>query len=74
MSMIAMNATTAVLFGGAASDVGGSRRDAVVEINLLLPSQWADDLIQLSRERNQTVAQVLRSMIGHALHEGEPGR
>jgi hypothetical protein len=61
------------MFGGAASDVGGGRRDDVVEINLLLPSQWADDLIQLSRERNQTVAQVLRSMIGHVLHEGAAG-
>jgi hypothetical protein len=61
------------MFGGDASDVGGGRRDEVVEIHLLLPSRWADDLIQLSRQRQQTVAQVLRSMIGHALHEGTAG-
>ena len=74
MSMIAMNAAAATIFGGAASDVGDGRPHDVVEINLLLPSQWADDLIQLSRERQQTVAQVLRSMIGQALHEGGAGQ
>ena len=49
---------------------GQCSRDEVVEINLLLPSQWANDLIELSRERRQSVGQILRSMIGHALHDG----
>jgi hypothetical protein len=74
MSMIAMNASAATIFGGAASDVGDGRHNDVVEINLLLPSRWADEIIQLSRERQQTVAQVLRSMIGRALHESDPDR
>jgi hypothetical protein len=73
MSMMAMNAPSAPMFGGAASNLSGVRQDEVVEISLLLPSQWANDLMELSRERQQSVAQILRSMIGHALHEGEPG-
>ena len=47
--------------------------DDIVEINLLLPSQWASDLIELSRERGQSVGQILRSMIGQALHDAGPG-
>ena len=74
MSMIAMNASAAPMFGGAASKVGGVSQDDVVEISLLLPSRWANDLIELSRERHQSVAQILRSMIGQALHEGDSGR
>ena len=30
--------------------------DDIVEINLLLPSQWASDLIELSQERGQISA------------------
>jgi hypothetical protein len=74
MSMIATNAPTAPMFGGAASNVGGGGQGDVVEISLLLPSQWANDLVELSRERHQSVAQILRSMIGQALHEGDSGR
>jgi hypothetical protein len=74
MSMMAMDTPSAPMVGGAASNVSGVRRDDVVEISLLLPSQWANDLMELSRERRQSVAQILRSMIGHALHEGESGR
>jgi hypothetical protein len=57
----------------AASKAGSSRHDDIVEINLLLPSQWASDLIELSRERGQSVGQILRSMIGQALQEAAPG-
>jgi hypothetical protein len=74
MSMIAMNAPIAPMFGGAASNMGGGGQGDIVEITLLLPSEWAKDLIELSRQRHQSVAQILRSMIGHALHEGDPGR
>lgn len=74
MSMIATNAPAAPMFGGAASNLGRGCQEDVVEISLLLPSRWANDLIKLSRERHQSVAQILRSMIGQALHEGDSGR
>ena len=54
--------------GMCAPDAGSRGVDSVVEINLLLPSQWADDLMALSRQRRQSVGEILRSMIGHALH------
>jgi hypothetical protein len=41
----------------------------VVEINLLLPAQWAQQLMELSRRRQQSVGQIVRSMIGQALRE-----
>jgi len=49
--------------------MGVPPHDDVVEISLLLPSQWASDLIELCTEREQSVGQFLRTMIGHALHE-----
>lgn len=52
-----------------ASEPGNPRRDDIVEVSLLLPSQWAGDLMELSRERGQSVGQILRSMIGRALDE-----
>jgi hypothetical protein len=53
----------------AAANLGKACLDDVVEISLLLPSEWANELIELSRERGQSVGQILRSMIGQALHE-----
>ena len=72
MSMIATNESAAPRYDGAAPKVGNTRQDDIVEINLLLPSQWACDLIELSRERGQSVAQILRTMIGQALHDAAP--
>jgi hypothetical protein len=69
MSTLASNTTAAPLDGMVAPDVGNRGADDVIEITLLLPSQWADDLLALSRERQQSVGQILRSMIGHALHD-----
>jgi len=39
----------------------------VVEIGLLLPTDWAVALIKLSDQRHQTVAQILRSLVERAL-------
>jgi hypothetical protein len=39
----------------------------VVEIGLLLPADWAAALVDLSRRRQQSVAQILRSLINTAL-------
>jgi hypothetical protein len=55
-----------------ASKPSSQRNDDIVEVSLLLPSQWANDLMELSRERGESVGQILRSMIGQALHDG-PG-
>jgi hypothetical protein len=69
MSILASSPSTAPIDDTIAPNAGSWGTDGVVEINLLLPSEWAQDLIQLSRERRQSVGQILRSMIGHALHE-----
>ena len=39
----------------------------VVEIGLLLPAAWADALIEMSKRKRQSVGQLLRGMIDHAL-------
>jgi hypothetical protein len=68
MSMLAISPPVAPIHSTAASGAGSVSDQSVVEISLLLPSQWASDLIELSKERQQSVGQILRSMIGHALH------
>jgi hypothetical protein len=73
MSIFATSAPSASVFNAAASNLGGPRHDGVVEISLLLPTDWADDLVALSKERGQSVGQILRSMIGQALQDAAPG-
>lgn len=43
----------------------------VVEIGLLLPAHRADALIELSKRRQQSVAQILRGLIDRALSDEE---
>jgi hypothetical protein len=43
----------------------------VVEIGLLLPASRADALVELSRRRQQSVAQILRNLIDRALDDDE---
>jgi hypothetical protein len=50
-----------------ASITGNSTPSDVVEISLLLPSEWADALVELSNARQESVGQILRSIIRHAL-------
>ncbi len=73
MSTIAMGPPSASIGNVAASNLGNPGHDDVVEFSLLLPSQWANDLIELARVRQQSVGQIIRSMIGHALHEDASG-
>lgn len=73
MSKIAMIDPRAGGCDASASKPGSPRHDDIVEVSLLLPSQWACDLMELSRERGQSVGQILRSMIGQALVEAGPG-
>jgi hypothetical protein len=70
MPTIALTPPTAPMQNIAATNLGNACSDNVVEISLLLPSEWANELIELSRERRQSVGQIIRSMIGQALHEG----
>jgi hypothetical protein len=44
-----------------------SSPEDVVEIGLLLPKNWADALIELSKRRHQSVGQILRRLIDRAL-------
>ena len=45
--------------------------DDVVEISLLLPRDWANTLIELSKKRQQSVGLILRSIIRHALIDSD---
>jgi hypothetical protein len=70
MSLITMSPPTAAPPPLTACDPGGPADNDVVEISLLLPARWAQDLMTLSRERGRSVGQILRGMIGQALHNG----
>jgi hypothetical protein len=54
-----------------ASFSGKSTPDDVVEIGLLLPIEWATALVDLSDKRRESVGQILRSIIRHALIDGD---
>jgi hypothetical protein len=41
----------------------------VVEVGLLLPANWATALIELSKQRGESVAQILRASIAQTLRE-----
>jgi hypothetical protein len=43
----------------------------VVEIGLLLPAHWAVALVELSKDRQESVGQFLRALIGRALVEND---
>jgi hypothetical protein len=54
-----------------ASQAGKTPAADVVEIGLLLPQSRVHALIELSRKRDQSVGQLLRSLIDRALQDGE---
>ena len=47
--------------------MGSGVSDEVVEIGLLLPAHRAEALLALSRQRRQSVGQILRSLIEQAI-------
>ena len=57
--------------GLSATKTGMAPHGDVVEIGLLLPVNRADALIELSKRRQQSVAQILRSLIDRALLDDE---
>lgn len=71
MPTITTNRISATRSDAAAPKTGNTPVDDIVEIQLLLPSRWASDLIERSRESGQSVGTLLRSIIGQALHDGE---
>jgi hypothetical protein len=68
MSTIAMGLPFNSARAATASNLGSTAAE-VVEVQLLLPAQWAQELMQLSRARGESVAQILRSMIGRGLQD-----
>lgn len=71
MSLLSLDTSVASRTDVAASSLGTTSRDEVVEISLLLPATWTNALFALARRREQTVGQILRSMIGRALFDGD---
>lgn len=53
--------------GTTAQTLGRPGPGEVVEIGLLLPTAWADALIEMSKRRRQSVGQILRGMIDRGL-------
>ncbi|MEO6810850.1 MAG: hypothetical protein ABI353_17175 [Isosphaeraceae bacterium] len=51
--------------------VGRPLNTGVVEISLVLPTERMDALLDLSRRRQQSVGQLLRSLIDDALSEDD---
>jgi hypothetical protein len=49
----------------------GKPLDEFVEIGLLLPKNRAAALLQLARDRHQTVGQILRQLVDRALVQDE---
>lgn len=71
MSPAAMNPSAAPAFDFNASLSGKSTDSNVVEIGLLLPTDWAVALVDLAEKRHQSVGELLRMYIGRALIENE---
>jgi hypothetical protein len=59
----------ATIEGSAAQSPGTRFPGDIVEIGLLLPADWADSLVEISKHRHQTVAQLIRGLIGRALND-----
>jgi hypothetical protein len=61
----------AVFHGLNATKPGTPPQGDVVEIGLLLPANRADALVELSKRRHQSVAQILRGLIDRALSDDD---
>jgi len=54
-----------------ATNSGMSPHGVVVEIGLLLPANRVKALVELSKQRQESVAQILRGLIDRALTDAE---
>lgn len=65
--LVASYDATAKHLGGDAIGAGKRSAEAVVEIPLLLPAARVEALLDLARERHESVGQLLRGWIDRAL-------
>ena len=66
MSTIALTPSAAPPSSPPVSPHGSSATPDIVEIGLLLPTDWAQALIELAQKRQESVGQLLRAFIGRA--------
>ncbi len=57
----------AAQMGGDAAILGKTPSDEVIEVSLLLTASRMEALVALSRQRQQSVGQILRGLIDRAL-------
>ena len=69
MSTSAMNPNVGLALDFNAPLSGNSSSTNVVEIGLLLPTDWAVALVNLAKKREQSVGELLRISIGRELSE-----
>lgn len=48
---------------------GTAAPSEIVEIGLLIPQAWARALVELASRRNQSVGQILRTLVDHELRD-----
>jgi hypothetical protein len=69
MLKVASDSASAVIHDAAAAIPGSAELPQVVEIGLLMPAHWASALIELSKIRQTSVAQILRASVAQTLRE-----
>jgi hypothetical protein len=69
MLKVETSEVAASFVGSSASIVGTMAPPQIVEVGLLLPANWAAALIELSKERGESVAQILRASVAQTLRE-----
>jgi hypothetical protein len=69
MSSLALNANSNSTSNALLPPSCSSLREDVVEVGLLLPAEWAAALIELSRKRQESVGELIRTCIGRVLTE-----
>jgi hypothetical protein len=71
MSLVTVNPDDVAISDFATSLSHASMPEDVVEIGLLLPAHWAVALVELSKQRHESVGQLLRALIGRELVEND---
>ncbi len=69
MLKVESNPPAASIVDAPAAFLSSPEPPQVVEIGLLLPANWATALIELSRIRQVSVAQILRGSVAQTLRE-----
>ena len=69
MLKVESNPTIAYPQDNAAAFPGSTQLPQVVEVGLLMPAHWATALVELSKIRQVSVAQILRSSVAQTLRE-----